>query len=209
MGKAPSTTDGPSGPFEPNRNISKLLLLAATVEAAPEAQFDMASAAVPLTCGTAGCIAGWAATLWSEAQDSITPAKFGSSFIYWDIDKIVKRLGISHETAWILFCPEDEFYDNEGECIIMYSEISRARAAQELRRLAFDGIVSWAEAPSPYWLLRQCDGLSANNAVVPMWLLSKSTSSAGEPNIYWLSSGEPVGPFSTEAEAIRDFNASV
>lgn len=76
-------------------------------------------------CGTAGCIGGFAAVLWSDTR-------YGASF---DDDLVAEKLGLS-ESQLLRLCYEPE--DSRGKDIDL-EDISREGAVETLRNLAKTG----------------------------------------------------------------------
>jgi hypothetical protein len=142
-----------------NRNKQRILELADFLETA-KFKFDMGSPNVYPSCGSAGCIGGHAAALWTKVRDTVAiDADYGDTGRYsWHQQTLADYLGISRNTADRLCYPEDErdqgddeyehaeTWTDEGalpeECV-EYGKITRAGAVATLRRLAETGQVLW------------------------------------------------------------------
>lgn len=117
-------------------------LLATFIESHPELPFDMGKPS-PVTCGSAGCIGGFAAALWPEIVGLI-------KFQCWDDALLASALGIPQDDVSLLCFPADNcnFADEdceEGVRTMEYEQITRRGAISTLRRLASTGEVVWKE----------------------------------------------------------------
>ena len=97
--------------------------LANFIEQHKELRFDMESCSVA-TCGTAGCIAGFAVALWPELNCH------GG----WRHDEVSEKLGLNCSHADELFYPLSLDY------------ITRKGAVRTLRRLARTGDITFYES---------------------------------------------------------------
>lgn len=101
--------------------------------------FDMGDSEATPDCGSAGCIGGHAAILWSELQyETEYDWQVGKSFT-WDNILLAKKLDISLQTEEALCFPG---MAGGPKC----RDVSRENAVRVLRRLAETGKVDWDRA---------------------------------------------------------------
>lgn len=109
-------------------NVARILELADVIEKVPHVALgDAHQGPEPVTdfnmstfhCGTAGCIAGWAAHLYGNGRGVLTAEKF---------------LGISSDDGDELFIPAG----------LVLEDITPAQAATTLRKLVATGKVDWS-----------------------------------------------------------------
>jgi hypothetical protein len=118
-------------------NKERILAVADAIEneSVPGLQFDMT--VYRNSCGTAGCIAGWAFVMF--ADDGRRRWDEWGNYPRGEIFNTAKEvLGLCSGEAWQLFLPEDpvgENYDATAE-----------EAVTVLRQLAETGVVDWSVA---------------------------------------------------------------
>ena len=121
-------------------NTAAILALADFIERHTELPFDMASGKSPHSCGTAGCIGGFAAVLW--------PKLWRWDSVEFDDAMLCERLGVGEGSRLSLLFPGDSgdynFHDSDEP--IRYSRITRLGAAATLRHLAATGQVRWLKS---------------------------------------------------------------
>lgn len=116
---------------------ANILALASFIASHPELPFDMAEALQPMSCGTAGCIGGFAAALWPSECQTIEPNGEAS----FDVTAVGHMLGITKPACSRLLFPGDIFADTGTA--VRYQLITRLGACQTLTRLAATGTVQW------------------------------------------------------------------
>lgn len=129
-------------------NLPNLKTLRDTIQALDPTNFDMAAWSrdengdgmatrvdmVNHTCGTAGCIGGWAEVLFvAKDDDRIGEAKD---------EEVAEALGLTEEQAHNLFFPLVGIKE-AGIEIDSYTELTQAQAVQVLDHLMETGEVDW------------------------------------------------------------------
>ena len=127
-------------------NKRNVLHLKNFIELEDRLRFDMSTSAVvgqkteENRCGTAGCIAGFAAALWPEARSKLPHMNQRNEEVFWFSDKAVAaKLDLSDAELHRLCydCPDME--GNE----IKLGDVTREAALDALQRLVDTGVIEF------------------------------------------------------------------
>jgi hypothetical protein len=122
------------------RNVEKLMELVAFMEMSRNLTFAMDDTHCDAKdgCGSAGCIAGFAATLWPEAQ---VPQTWKGDYVYgWDEKALRDILGMTKEDTDKLF-----WASNSSNTYNIYDHLTKDEAIEVVRTFAETGEVVWPE----------------------------------------------------------------
>ncbi len=128
----------------PKINVRNCNKLANFMEQHVEIPFLQATGTFPIArnshCGSAGCIAGFGATLWNNMF-----RRYDKRYFADFSGPIAKRLGLSTQQKQQLFTPQDYSvcFKDKNYSTVYYEAITRAGAVTTLRRLAKTGEVEW------------------------------------------------------------------
>jgi hypothetical protein len=114
-----------------------------------ELNFDMGRASIPKSCGTPGCIGGFAGALWPEIVDPEMSDNWNPA---WHDSLLAEKLSITFHQVQKLCYPADQLmtWDDWGvsraPSYVCYGMVTRKGAIATLRRLAKTGEVKWLQS---------------------------------------------------------------